>query len=125
MLYDQAMLIMAYTEAYQVTGKVFYAGVAEEIITYVLRDMTAAEGGFFSAEDADSEGIEGKFYLWSPREIQKILDEKEAALFIKIFNVKEGGNFENGQATAYVCREFACQLPTTSVDQMLENLRQN
>jgi len=95
MLYDQAMLIMAYTEAYQATGKVFYAGVAEEIITYVLRDMTAAEGGFFSAEDADSEGIEGKFYLWTPREIQKILGAEEAALFIKAFNVKEDGNFED------------------------------
>ena len=95
MLYDQAMLIMAYTEAYQTTGKVFYAGVAEEIITYVLRDMTSSEGGFFSAEDADSEGIEGKFYLWTPREIQKILGEKEAALFVKVFNVKEGGNFED------------------------------
>ncbi len=95
MLYNQAMLIMAYTEAYQATGKGFYAGVAEEIITYVLRDMTAAQGGFLSAEDADSEGIEGKFYLWTPREIQKILGEKEAALFVKVFNVKEGGNFED------------------------------
>ncbi len=69
MLYDQAMLIMAYTEAYQATGKAFYATVAEEIITYVLRDMTSAQGGFYSAEDADSEGIEGKFYLWTPKEI--------------------------------------------------------
>ena len=98
MLYDQAMLIMTYTEAYHVTGKEFYAGVAEEIITYVLRDMTSAEGGFFSAEDADSEGIEGKFYLWTPREIQNILGEKEAALFVKAFNVKEGGNFEDPSA---------------------------
>jgi len=95
MLYDQAMLIMAYTEAYQATGKVFYAGVANEIITYILRDMTSVEGGFFSAEDADSEGIEGKFYLWTPRQIQNILGEKEAALFVKVFNVKEGGNFED------------------------------
>ena len=95
MLYDQAMLIMAYTEAYQVTGKVLYAGVAEEISAYILRDMTSAEGGFFSAEDADSEGIEGKFYLWTPREIQKILGEKEASLFVKVFSVKEGGNFED------------------------------
>ena len=94
MLYDQALLIMAYTEAFQATEKPFYAGVAEEIITYILRDMTSAEGGFFSAEDADSEGIEGKFYLWTPREIQKVLGEKEAALFVKIFNLKAGGNFE-------------------------------
>jgi uncharacterized protein YyaL (SSP411 family) len=95
MLYDQAMLIMVYTEAYQATGKAFYAGVVEEIITYILRDMTSAEGGFLSAEDADSEGIEGQFYLWTPVEIEKILGAKEAALFLKIFNVKEGGNFED------------------------------
>ena len=94
MLYDQAMLIMVYTETYQATGNAFYARVAEEIITYVLRDMTSAEGGFYSAEDADSEGIEGKFYLWTPQEINNLLDEKEAAVFNGIFNVKEGGNFE-------------------------------
>ena len=95
MLYDQAMLIMVYIEAYQVTGKAFFARTAEEIITYVLRDMTSVEGGFYSAEDADSEGTEGKFYLWTPQEIQNILDEKDAELFTKIFNVKEGGNFQD------------------------------
>ncbi len=95
MLYDQAMLIMAYTEAYQATGKAFYAKVAEEIITYVLRDMTSAQGGFYSAEDADSEGIEGKFYLWTPKEIKTLLGEKDARLFSNVFNVKEGGNFED------------------------------
>jgi uncharacterized protein YyaL (SSP411 family) len=94
MLYDQAMLIMAYTEAYQATGKAFYAMVAKEIITYVLRDMASAQGGFYSAEDADSEGIEGKFYLWTPKEIQNILGEKDAKLFGNAFNVKYGGNFE-------------------------------
>ncbi len=94
MLYDQAMLIMAYTEAYQATGKAFYAGVVEEIITYVLRDMTAAKGGFLSAEDADSEGVEGKFYLWTVHEIKEILGQKDAELFLKAFNVKDGGNFQ-------------------------------
>jgi uncharacterized protein YyaL (SSP411 family) len=94
MLYDQAMLIMAYIETYQATGKAFYARVAQEIITYVLRDMTSAEGGFFSAEDADSEGVEGKFYLWTPSEIKALLGAKEAAVFSKVFNIKEGGNFE-------------------------------
>ncbi|MGB5750444.1 MAG: thioredoxin domain-containing protein [Desulfobacterales bacterium] len=94
MLYDQAMLIMVYTETYQVTGNAFYARVAEEIITYVLRDMTSAEGGFYSAEDADSEGIEGKFYLWTPQEIKSLVGKKEAAVFSSVFNVKEGGNFE-------------------------------
>ena len=100
MLYDQATLIMAYTEAYQATGKAFYARVVEEIIAYVLRDMTSAEGGFFSAEDADSEGVEGKFYLWTTRQIKEVLGAKDAALWIKAFNVKEGGNFqETGPGT--------------------------
>ena len=94
MLYDQAMLIMAYTEAYQATGKAFYAGVVDEIVTYVLRDMTAAGGGFLSAEDADSEGVEGKFYLWTVHEIKEILGPKDAELFIKAFSVKDGGNFQ-------------------------------
>jgi len=94
MLYDQAMLVMAYIEAYQATGKDFYARVAEEIITYVLRDMMSPEGGFYSAEDADSEGVEGKFYLWTPLEIKSLVGEKEAAVFSSVFNVKKGGNFE-------------------------------
>ena len=94
MLYDQALLIMAYTEAYQATGKDFYAGVVEEIITYILRDMTASEGGFLSAEDADSEGVEGKFYLWTVQEIKNVLGQKDAELVIKAFNVKDDGNFQ-------------------------------
>ncbi len=95
MLYDQAMLVMVYTEAFQVTGKAFYARVAAEIITYVLRELTSPGGGFFSAEDADSQGIEGRFYLWRPEQIQRVLDPAEAALVLKIFNVKKGGNFED------------------------------
>jgi uncharacterized protein YyaL (SSP411 family) len=94
MLYDQAMLIMAYIETFQATGNSFYARVAEEIITYVLRGMTSPEGGFYSAEDADSEGVEGKFYLWTPDEVAGLLGQKEAAVFNTVFNVKTGGNFE-------------------------------
>jgi uncharacterized protein YyaL (SSP411 family) len=85
MLYDQAMLAMAYIEAYQATGKEEYAKTAREIFTYVLRDMTAPGGGFYSAEDADSEGEEGKFYLWTEGEIRQALGKEEADLIIKAF----------------------------------------
>jgi len=95
MLYDQALLAMAYTEAYQATRKEEFAQTAHEIFTYVLRDMMAPEGGFFCAEDADSEGEEGKFYLWTRDEIQKVLSGKEADLAVKVFNIEEDGNFED------------------------------
>nr|MDO8081017.1 thioredoxin domain-containing protein [Candidatus Freyarchaeota archaeon] len=94
MLYDQAMLVIAYTEAYQATGKGEYAQTAKEILTYVLRDMTAPEGGFYSAEDADSEGEEGKFYLWTEEEIRKILSAEEAETIIKVYSIQREGNFE-------------------------------
>lgn len=93
MLYDQAMLAMAYTEAFQVTGKKEYRETAQEIFAYVLRDMTSPEGGFYSGEDADSEGKEGKFYLWTEDEIRRILEKEEADLIIKVFNVEKEGNF--------------------------------
>jgi uncharacterized protein YyaL (SSP411 family) len=93
MLYDQAMLALAYLEAYQATGKEEYAKTAREIFTYVTRDMTASAGGFYSAEDADSEGEEGKFYLWTESEIGRVLAKSDADLFIKAFGVQSGGNF--------------------------------
>ena len=94
MLYDQAMLAMAYTEAYQATGKSEYAKTAQEIFAYVLRDMTAPNGGFYSAEDADSEGVEGKFYVWNLEEIDRVLESGEADLVKRVFNAKPSGNFE-------------------------------
>jgi uncharacterized protein YyaL (SSP411 family) len=93
MLYDQALLAMAYTEAYQATGKKFYARTVREIIAYILRDMTSNEGGFYSAEDADSEGVEGKFYLWTLLQIQKILGKKETETFKRIYTLEANGNF--------------------------------
>ncbi|EES90582.1 thioredoxin domain-containing protein [Clostridium botulinum] len=93
MLYDNALLAYVYTEAYQVTGKSFYKEVAEKIFTYILRDMTSPEGGFYSAEDADSEGVEGKFYVWSLEEIQSILGE-DAKEFCNTYDITEKGNFE-------------------------------
>ena len=93
MLYDQALLAMIYTEAYQVTGKAEYAQTAHEIFAYVLRDMTAPSGGFYSAEDADGEGEEGAFYLWTIEEVRAILSEEDAELIITAYNVTEQGNY--------------------------------
>jgi uncharacterized protein YyaL (SSP411 family) len=98
MLYDQAMLAMAYIEAYQATGKEDYGKTAREIFTYVLRDMTVPEGGFCSAEDADSDGEEGKFYLWTQEEIRQALGNEEANFVAKVFNIEKDGNFAE-QAT--------------------------
>jgi len=95
MLYDQALLAMIYAEAYQATGKERYGQTVREILTYVLRDMRAPEGGFYSAEDADSEGVEGKFYQWSRAEIEGALNAEEAELFIKVFNIEPEGNFND------------------------------
>ncbi len=92
MLYDQAMMAMAYTEAYQATGKFEYKETVDRIFEYVLRDMTSPEGGFYSAEDADSEGEEGKFYLWSEKEIKEALNE-EAELITKVYNTSKEGNY--------------------------------
>jgi uncharacterized protein YyaL (SSP411 family) len=93
MLYDQAMLAMAYTEAYQATGKNAYRQAAEEIFAYVLRDMTAPEGGFYSAEDADSDGVEGKFYVWTQPELRRVLGEEDARFAARVFGVEAGGNY--------------------------------
>jgi uncharacterized protein YyaL (SSP411 family) len=94
MLYDNALLARLYLEAYQATGDTFYRRIAEETLDYVARDMTAPEGGFYSAEDADSEGVEGKFYVWTPAEIEGALDPDEARLAIRFWDVTERGNFE-------------------------------
>jgi len=93
MLYDQALASVAYLEAYQVTGKEFYARAAREILDYVDRVMTAPEGGFYSAEDADSEGVEGKFYLWTIDEIKSVLGEEDGEFFAETFHLEESGNF--------------------------------
>lgn len=93
MLYDQAMLALAYTEAYQLTTKAEYAKTAREIFTYVLRDMTSKEGGFYSAEDADSEGEEGKFYVWTEQELEHVLGREDAGLVERVYNTRFGGNF--------------------------------
>ncbi len=94
MLYDQALLALAYTETYQATKKEFYARTAREILTYVLRDMITPEGGFASAEDADSDGEEGKFYTWIYEELSSLLGAEELAELEKRFAVQAGGNYQ-------------------------------
>ncbi|MHA1577260.1 MAG: thioredoxin domain-containing protein, partial [Candidatus Thorarchaeota archaeon] len=93
MLYDQAMLLMAYTETYQATKNQKYSIIAEEILDYVKREMTSPEGGFYSAEDADSEGVEGKFYVWEKKEILSLLSHPDSEIALKAFNVTKEGNF--------------------------------
>ena len=93
MLYDQAMISMAYLEAYQLTGNEWYASTAEDIFTYVTRDMTAETGAFYSAEDADSEGEEGRFYVWSTDEISELLGAEQAEKWAAIFNLSPAGNY--------------------------------
>jgi uncharacterized protein YyaL (SSP411 family) len=94
MLYDQALLSKIFIQAYQVTGNKKYAAIVREIFDYVLRDMTDPEGGFYSAEDADSEGKEGAFYVWDPEQIKTILDKEDAEIFAAYYSVTEKGNFE-------------------------------
>ena len=96
MLYDNALLCHAYLEAYQCTGNKDFAQVAEEILAYVMRDMTSPEGGFYSAEDADSEGVEGKFYVFTRNEVLDILGEEAGTIFADFYNITREGNFEHG-----------------------------
>ena len=112
MLYDQAMLSLAYIEAYQVTGSESHASVAREIFTYVLRDMTHEDGGFFSAEDADSEGEEGAFYVWTKDELIEILGKRNGEIMNKVYGFKDDGNFHDeatGQTTGKNIPFFSLQ----------------
>jgi uncharacterized protein YyaL (SSP411 family) len=93
MLYDQATISMAYLEAYQLTGELRYASTAENIFAYVARDMTDANGAFYSAEDADSEGEEGRFYVWTTDELNQLLGGERAEKWATIFNVSPAGNY--------------------------------
>ena len=94
MLYDNALLILAYCKAYEITGKQIYRGVAQKTADYILREMTSPGGGFYSAQDADSEGVEGKYYLFEPSEIIGVLGEKTGKEFNQHFDITEKGNFE-------------------------------
>jgi uncharacterized protein YyaL (SSP411 family) len=94
MLYDNALLARAYLHAYQATGDAAYRRVVEEVLLYVQREMTSPEGGFYSSQDADSEGEEGKFYVWTPEEVDDLLGPEDGPLFRRYYDVTEAGNFE-------------------------------
>ena len=120
MLYDNAQLAQIYCRAWQPTGKSFYRGVAEETLEYVLREMTSAAGGFYSAQDADSEGVEGKFFVWTPSEIDAILGKRDSEVFSSFYDVTPGGNWEDNSILHVVkdaqetAREFGLTLEETA-----------
>jgi uncharacterized protein len=95
MLYDNALLAAAYTEAFLATGRADYARVARETLDYLLRDMSDPAGGIYSTEDADSEGEEGKFYVWTPAEVEAVLGSAAAETFCYVYDVSDAGNFEH------------------------------
>lgn len=116
MLYDNALLILAYCRAYQITKKKIYCEIAEKTAAYILREMTSYENGFYSAQDADSEGVEGKYYLLEPDEIISVLGQAAGKEFNKYFDITKEGNFEgksipNLLKSKAVCESFNAYLP--------------
>lgn len=109
MLYDNAILAQGYLEAWQLTKKPLYRTICEQILKYILRDMTHPNGGFYSAEDADSEGLEGKFYTWTFDEVLDILGDENGMLFCDFYGISPDGNFEgrNVLHTELSLEEFA------------------
>jgi hypothetical protein len=102
MLYDNAQLARTYLHAWQVTGNAEFRRIVEETLDYVLREMTSPKGGFYSTQDADSEGVEGKFFLWTPAEVAALLPPDEAALFCGYFDVTSRGNFHEAGRPASI-----------------------
>ena len=106
MLYDNALLSQLYLHAYQATSRHLYRSIAEETLDYVMREMTDPEGGFYSAQDADTEGREGKYYLWSAEEIIDLLGQEVGSLANQYYGVRDEGNFE-GENVLYVPKDMA------------------
>jgi len=129
MLYDQATTAIAALEAYQASGDLEMAQFAEEIFSYVLSELTALEGGFYSAEDADSEGEEGTFYIWDLDEVQALLGPERGSLVAEYYGITEQGNFEKGKSILHRKGEheaFAAQrgFSADDLDQIIEESRQ-
>lgn len=111
MLYDQALLVYAYTEAFQATGRPLYAATVEEVLSYVATRMTSPDGPFYSAEDADSEGEEGRFYLWTWEEIRTILDRSDVEGFMREFNIEKRGNYDDELTGNRTGKNIPCLSP--------------
>ena len=134
MLYDQATLLTAFVETYQATGEEYFAQVGRKIIEYLKKDLTSSEGAFYSAEDADSEGVEGKYYVWKTKEVEEILEKEEYEWFSEVYNLKSSGNFED-EATGRKTRENILYQTSTldrlaegfniTVEELSERLRQS
>ena len=124
MLYDQAMLSMAYLEAFQLTKNTKYSDVAEDIFTYVLRDMTDENGGFYSAEDADSEGEEGTYYIWTEDEFIEILGDRNGKIMSKVYGFTKYGNFRD-EATGQTTGKNIPFLSSNVQDELLKDLHLN
>ncbi|HEY5560426.1 MAG TPA: thioredoxin domain-containing protein, partial [Clostridiaceae bacterium] len=122
MLYDNSLLAEVYIEAFQATGKVFYKQVAEKIFTYILRDMTSKEGAFYSAEDADSEGIEGKYYLLTLDEVDLVLGEEYCKTYCEHYDIIKEGNFE-GKNIPNLIGKKSCSKLDDELEQKLEVMR--
>ena len=127
MLYNQAQLAQVYLHAYHMTGKDNYARIARQTLDYVLREMTSNEGGFYSATDADSEGVEGKYFVWGLDEIKQALTEEDAQLVIDLFAITKKGNFE-GRNILYLpvsLRDYALNhhLPYEELTRQVDSIR--
>ena len=94
MLYDNALLSKLYLHAFQSTGDDLYLRIVQETLDYVLREMTSKEGGFYSSQDADSEGEEGKFFVWTPQQVEEVLGREDAEIFCSYYDITPTGNFE-------------------------------
>jgi uncharacterized protein YyaL (SSP411 family) len=107
MLYDNALLVPCYLETYQATGEPCYREIAEETLSWVLREMTSPDGPFYSTLDADSEGEEGKFYVWTAAEIERVLGKDNADLFSAVYGIEPEGNWEHGKNVLHRVKTFA------------------
>ncbi|MBU3189483.1 thioredoxin domain-containing protein [Clostridium bowmanii] len=122
MLYDNALLSAVYVEAFEATGNVFYKEVAEKIFTYIARDMTSPEGAFYSAEDADSEGEEGKFYLLTLKEVALVLGEQFYKTYCEHYNITGKGNFEGRNIPNLIGMDSSSK--NEDLQEKLEKMRQ-